>query len=342
MTAILPVGKLPHELLERILRSAPTEGPRVLLGPGVGLDSAVLDFGENCLVVKTEPITFASDNIGWYAVQIAVNDIATSGALPSWAMFTLLLPEGSTTEASLLTITDQLSNACRSSGITIIGGHTEISHSLDRPIIVTTLLAEIAKDRLITPDQTRPGDALIVTKGVPIEATALLAREFPGFLQKHLTMEELKAAQNYLFDPGISVLKDAQTAIQAGKVTAMHDPTEGGVATALWELAQASQKTLLVNPDLIPISALSAKICRAFGLNPLGTIASGSLLLCVDPLSNAAVLSALQFAGVDAAEIGTVEAGEPEVLVLHGDQIDRLPRFDRDEIGRVYEEFTPG
>lgn len=342
MSAVLPVGKLPHELLEHILRSAPTEGPRVLLGPGVGLDSAVLDFGEKCLVVKTEPITFASDHIGWYAVQIAVNDIATTGALPSWAMFTVLLPEGSTTETRLMSITDQLSNACQSLGITIIGGHTEITHGLDRPIIVTTILAEIARDRLITPDQARPGDILILSKGVPIEATALLAREFPGFLQKHLTMVELKTAQNYLFDPGISVLKDAQTAIRAGKVTAMHDPTEGGVATALWELAQASQKTLLVNPNLIPIPTLSAKICQAFGLNPLGTIASGSLLLCVDPNSKAAVLSALQDAGIDAAEIGTVEAGEPEVLALHGDQVDRLPRFDRDEIGRVYEEFTPG
>jgi len=306
------------------------------------LDSAVLDFGENCLVVKTEPITFASDFIGWYAVQIAVNDIAAIGALPSWAMFAVLLPEGSTTETSLISITDQLSNTCRSLGITIIGGHTEITHGLHRPIIVTTLLSEIAKDRLITPDQARPGDALILTKGVPIEATALLAREFPGYLQTYLTLEELKKAQKYLFDPGISVLKDAQTAIQAGTVTAMHDPTEGGVATALWELAQASQKTLLVNPSLIPIPPVSAKICQAFGLNPLGTIASGSLLLCVDPDSKAAVLSALQGAGIDAAEIGTVEAGEPEVLVLQGDQKDLLPRFDRDEIGRVYEEFTPG
>lgn len=226
MTPVLQVGKIPHELLERIIRSSPTQGPRVLLGPGVGLDSAVLEFGETCLVLKTEPITFASDNIGWYAVQIAANDIATTGAVPSWAMFSVLLPEGSTTEESLTAITDQLSTACRTAGITVVGGHTEITHGLDRPIIVTSLLGEVPRDKLVTPAQAQPGDALLLTKGVPIEAVAILAREFPHVLEEHLNEDELLTAQNYLYNPGISVLKDAQTALRAGKITAMHDPTE--------------------------------------------------------------------------------------------------------------------
>lgn len=340
MNSVLPVGKIPHELLESIIQSAPTQGPRVLLGPGVGLDSAVLEFGETCLVIKTEPITFASDNIGWYAVQITANDIATTGAIPSWAMFSVLLPEGSTTEESLTAITDQLSNACRAAGISVVGGHTEITHGLDRPIIVTTLLGEVSRDKLVTPAQAQPGDALLLTKGVPIEAVALLAREFPHVLQQHLTKDELLTAQNYLYDPGISVLKDAQTALHAGKVTAMHDPTEGGIATALWELAQASQKTLLVDPNRIPIAPLSAKICNIFGLDPLGTIASGSLLLAVDPTSKNAVLSAFKEEGIEAAEIGAVMAGAPVVLTTGG-KSDRLARFDRDEIGRVYENFKP-
>lgn len=340
MTPVLQVGKIPHELLERIIRSSPTQGPRVLLGPGVGLDSAVLEFGETCLILKTEPITFASDNIGWYAVQIAANDIATTGAVPSWAMFSVLLPEGSTTEESLTAITDQLSTACRTAGITVVGGHTEITHGLDRPIIVTSLLGEVPRDKLITPAQAQPGDALLLTKGVPIEAVAILAREFPHVLEEHLNEDELLTAQNYLYNPGISVLKDAQTALRAGKITAMHDPTEGGIATALWELAQASQKTLLVAPDRIPIAPLSARICEIFGLDPLGTIASGSLLLAVDPDSTQAVISALKAEGIEAAVIGTVMTGAPAVLTTGG-KSDRLARFDRDEIGRVYEKFKP-
>ncbi len=293
MTSILPVGKLPHELLEKIIRSAPVSGSRVLLGPGVGLDCAVLEFGDICLVLKTEPITFANDQIGWYAVQIAANDIATTGAVPKWAMFTVLLPEGQTTAESASDLAEQLYAACRSAGIAVIGGHTEVTHDLTRPVIVTTLLGEIQREQLITPGGAQPGDVIILTKGVPIEATALLAREFPAVVGKVLSIEEMDTARNFLFDPGISVVKDAQVALQAGGVTAMHDPTEGGVATALWEMAQACQKTFLIDPARIPIPPLSARICQIFDLNPLGTIASGALLLTVNPESKDLVLAAL-------------------------------------------------
>ncbi len=333
----LPVGKLPHDLLEKIIQKAPTKGARVLLGPGLGLDSAILDFGETCLVAKTEPITFASDNLGWYAVQIAANDIATTGAKPAWAMFTILLPEGSTTEENVVNITDQLAAACSSLGVTIIGGHTEITHGLDRPIIVTTMLGEINTSLVVTPAGAKSGDALLITKGVPIEATALLAQEFPDTLRQHLSEQELFDAQKYLYQPGISVLQDALVALSAGKVTAMHDPTEGGIATALWELAQASQKTLLVDPLRIPISPLSAKICGIFNLNPLGSIASGALLMAVDPASKDSILYALTQAGIDAAEIGAVSSGPAQVLITGGGRVTHLPRFERDEISRIFE-----
>lgn len=342
MNPVLPVGKLPPELLAKIIHSAPTAGPRVLLGPGIGLDCAVLDFGESCLVLKTEPITFASEEIGWYAVQIAVNDIATTGARPAWAMFSVLLPEGKTTAESVTALSMQVTNACRAAGITLIGGHTEVTHGLDRPIIVTTMLGEIQRDKLVTPEQAQPGDVLLLTKGAPIEGTALLAREFPAVLKGHLTQKEILTAQNYLFTPGISILEDAQIAVQAGSVTAMHDPTEGGVATALWEMAQACQHTFHVDPTRIPIPLLSARICEIFGLDPLGTIASGALLLAVKPASSEAVLNALKAAGIPAAEIGVITAGAAEVLVNQKDEIRPLPRFDRDEIGRVYQQYRPG
>ena len=342
MNPVLPVGKLPPELLAKIIHSAPTAGPRVLLGPGIGLDCAVLEFGESCLVLKTEPITFASEEIGWYAVQIAVNDIATTGARPAWAMFSVLLPEGKTTAESVAALSMQVTDACRAARITLIGGHTEVTHGLDRPIIVTTMLGEIQRDKLVTPEQARPGDILLLTKGVPIEATALLAREFPAVLKGHLTPEEIHAARNYLFTPGISILEDAQIAVQTGSVTAMHDPTEGGVATALWEMAQACQYTFHVDPAQIPIPPLSARICEVFGLDPLGTISSGALLLAVKPASSEAVLNALKAAGIPAAEIGVIAAGAAEVLVNQNGEIRPLPRFDRDEIGRVYQQYRPG
>lgn len=333
---MLPVGKLPADLLANLIRRAPTTGDRVLLGPGIGLDCAVLDFGSTCLVLKSEPITFASQQPGWYAVQIAANDVVTTGALPKWMLLTVLLPERHTTPSLVNEISTQVFDACRSLDITLIGGHSEITYGLDRPILVTTLIGEVEKSALITPRGARPGDRLLITKGVPIEATALLAREFPNRLAEALSPEEIRAAQDYIYSPGISVFRDARIAVQAGHVTAMHDPTEGGVATALWELAEACGCTLVVDPAKIPVPPLAEKICLAFALNPLGAIASGALLLTVDPDSATTVLKELNQAGIPAVEIGVIQSGQPEVIIRKQSGEEPLARFSRDEIARIF------
>jgi hydrogenase expression/formation protein HypE len=334
---VLPIGKLPPDLLEKIIRAAPTSGHRVKLGPGIGLDCAILDFGDHCLVLKTEPITFASQDIGWYAVQIAANDIATTGARPKWLMLTALLPEGITSPALVESVSAQVAETCRSLEIILIGGHTEITYGLDRPILVSTLIAEIKCHDLITPKGAMPGDRLVLTKGVPIEATALLAREFPDKLQSVLTQSEIKAAQNFIFEPGLSVLPEAQIACNNGKITAMHDPTEGGIVTALWELAEACDHTLVVEFNKIHVPEISKKICAAFQLNPLGTISSGALLMSVHPSDTTTVISKLLENGILASEIGYVEAGPPKVLQITptGQQVQK--KFMRDEITRVFE-----
>lgn len=334
---MLPIGKLPPELLAKIIASAPTDGSRVLLGPGIGLDCAVLDFGTTCLVLKTEPITFASRELGWYAVQIAVNDIVTTGALPRWMLLSVLLPEKKTTADLVTELSTQVSETCRSLGISLIGGHTEITHGLDKPIVVTTLIGEVEKSKLITPKGAQEGDVLIITKGIPIEATALLAQEFADRLADHFSPAEIAEAQNYIYSPGISVFKDARTAILAGNVTAMHDPTEGGVATALWELAEACQHTLLVEIDKIPVSDLSRRICNSFGLDPYGCIASGALLLTARLESAQSILSAMTEAGILTAVIGSVRSGPAEVIVQSPSGSRRLEKFTRDEIARVYD-----
>ena len=338
MNAVLPVGKLPHHLLADLLAQAPSHHERVLLGPGIGLDCAVLDMGETALVLKTEPITFATQEIGWYAVQIASNDIATTGALPRWMLTTLLLPEGKTTPELVSTIGRQIFQTCQQLGITLIGGHTEITYDLHRPIVVTTLIGEIEKAHVITPRGAQAGDVIILTKGIPIEGCAILAREFAHRLEEILTPEEIQTAQRYIYEPGISVLHDAQLAIAAGRVTAMHDPTEGGLATALWELAEAAGVRLCVEQSAIPISPLAQKICAFFGLDPLGTLASGALLLTVHPHDAPQILKVLTSAGIPAAAIGRVEVGTPEVFLIIQGQERPLPRFARDEIARFYEQ----
>jgi hydrogenase expression/formation protein HypE len=179
---ILPTGKLPPGLLKRILAMAPQLDSRVLLGPGIGLDCAVLDLGTQLLVIKSDPITFTSDSIGWYVVQISANDIATCGGVPRWMLLTALLPEGHTDEELALRISQEAFDACRALNISVIGGHTEITHGLDRPILVGTLIGEVERSALVTPRGALPGDAILLTKGVPIEGTAILAREFPDRL----------------------------------------------------------------------------------------------------------------------------------------------------------------
>jgi hydrogenase expression/formation protein HypE len=338
MKDILPVGKLPPDLLAELLAQAPISDPRVLLGPGIGLDCAIVDLGATLLVFKSDPITFATEDIGWYLVQVNANDIATTGAIPRWLMVTALLPEATTSTESVKSIARHIFNACSALGISVIGGHTEITYGIDRPILSGTIIGEVQREQLILPNGARPGDRLLLTKGVPIEATAILAREFADQLSTVLSPAEIQQAQKYLYEPGISILRDARLATAAGQVTAMHDPTEGGLATALWELAEASQCSLVLEPSAVLIPQLSARICNFFHLNPYAAIASGALLMAVDPSGTQEIIAALQQEGISCAEIGWVEQGPTQVWQQVEAQRQSLPSPERDEIARLFEQ----
>jgi hydrogenase maturation factor len=334
----LPVGKLPPELLASVLAQTPAGDARVVLGPGVGLDCAVLAPGRDLLVLKSDPITFATADIGWYLVQINANDLATTGAVPHWLLLTLLLPAVGTTPALVREISGQVQAACAELDIAIIGGHTEITHGLDRPILVGTLIGEVAPERLVTPRGAQPGDRILLTKGVPIEATALLAREFPQRLAGALSEFELTQAQRFLHTPGLSVVPEARLAQQAGRVTAMHDPTEGGLAGALWELADACGHGLYVDVASVPVPDLSRRVCAALGLDPLAAIASGALLLTVAPDDAGPIRQALLDHQIDCAPLGWVEEGPPAVWTGVEPARQLLGRPVRDEVARLYQE----
>ncbi|MGD9092663.1 MAG: AIR synthase related protein, partial [Anaerolineales bacterium] len=202
MSQPLPVGKLPPEFLNRLISKAPSLDERILLGPGIGFDCAVIEYGSNLLVLKSDPITFATDEIGWYAVQVNCNDIATTGARPRWMLVTLLLPDQTTGKKQIQRIFDQVYRACEKLDISVIGGHTEITYGLDRPILVGAMIGEVSKEKLITPHGASPGDRMLLTKGVPIEATAILAREYREQLIEFFGEEEIQSAADYLYNPG--------------------------------------------------------------------------------------------------------------------------------------------
>lgn len=336
MSARLRVGKLPPELLATILSRAPIDDPRVILGPGIGLDCAVVDLGDRLAVYKSDPITFASDEIGYYLVHVNANDIATTGARPLWLLVTLLLPENKTNAELPDAIMTQIYEACRHLGIVVLGGHTEITAGLDRPIAIGTMIGEVAHDRLISPRGAKAGDRVLLTKGVPIEATTLLAREFPARLRGALAESEIEAARNYLFLPGIGVTREARVAVEAGPVTAMHDPTEGGIVTALWELAQASRTMLRIDPRKIPVPALARRVCEVFGIDPLGAIASGSLLITAPASAAEPICKALANEGIACADIGVVADGPEIVQRKTVEGFEMWPRPAVDEITKAF------
>jgi len=334
----LPLGKLPPDRLTHLLRQIAVRDPSVLLGPGVGRDCAVIDLGsDQLLVAKSDPITFATDEIGWYAVQINANDLATTGALPRWFLATILLPQ-SIEPAEIDRIFEQMRSACADIGASIVGGHTEVTYDLTRPIVLGTLLGTVTRDRLITPDGIQPGDAIILTKRLAVEATSIMAREKTAELRGVFAEDFVQRCRRFLHEPGISVLRDAQIAAQAGHIHAMHDPTEGGVATALHEMAVAAQVDLRINVAAVPIYPETQALCDHFGLDPWGVIASGSLLLAVGAAEADRVVEALRGERIDATVIGRVldRSERPIVLAEIEDRIEPLRSFERDEIARLF------
>ena len=338
----LPVGKLPPPLLAKLLAGAPAFDARVIQGPAPGIDCAVIDLGAQLLVLKSDPITFATEEMGWYLVQVNANDIATTGAIPRWLLLTLLLPDKDTTESSVMKVVESVYQACEAMNVSVVGGHSEVTYGLDRPLAIGTMVGEVERGNLIMPDSAEPGDRVLLTKGVAIEATAILAREFGDRLEGKIGPGELGEAKDYLFNPGISVLVDAQIAVGAGKVSAMHDPTEGGLWSALWEMAEATGKSLVVNRNSFFSSQITMKICRVMSIDPYAAISSGALLLTAAPGDSGRIADALIKSGIRCADIGFVEAGPPVVWEETEKARDRAqaPRPRRDEIARLFEELT--
>jgi hydrogenase expression/formation protein HypE len=297
----------------------------------------VIDMGTKYLVAKTDPITFTAERIGWYAVNINANDIATLGAQPRWFLATLLLPERRTNRTLAQGILHDILRACRSLGITLCGGHTEITTGLDRPIVVGLMLGEVEKSRLVRKESQRPGDLVLLTKGVAVEGTAILAREKAGRLKAAVGQTMVRRARRLLFRPGISVVREALLAVRHGEIHAMHDPTEGGLLSGLYELARAGRVGLRVWLDKVPILPETQAFQRVLGFDPFALIASGALLLVASAGTAGRVLAALARAGISAAIIGEVRRASEGICMLNpgGSRLQPLAIPARDEIARL-------
>jgi hydrogenase maturation factor len=332
----LPVGKLPPAVLQGLLRACVTPASSgVVIGPRYGEDAAVIDIGARYLVAKTDPITFTQERIGWYAVNINANDIATLGARPRWFLATLLLPEGCTTPELARQIFMDILGTCHALGITLCGGHTEITAGLHRPIVVGQMLGVAKKSELVRKESQRPGDIIILTQGVAIEGTAILARAKGMELGKKVGHAAVRRAQRWFLDPGISVIRDARLAVRFGEIHALHDPTEGGLLSGLAELASAGGVGLRVWKEKIPVLPETLAFSRALRFDPLALIASGGLLVVAAPASVPHLMLAYSREGISATVIGEILPRRKGMLLVANGRPTPLRVPKRDEIARL-------
>jgi hydrogenase maturation factor len=337
----LKTGKLEIKFLKTLLERYTVVDPQVIVGPKIGEDAAVIDPGKKSdvyWVVTADPITFTTEEIGYYGAVVNINDIATRGAIPRWFLATLLFPEEGSEEGVVEKVFHQIHEACQRFGISFIGGHTEITPGIGRPILSGMMIGEVKKDRLVTTSGAREGDLLLLVKGVCIEGTSIIAREKgKELMARGIPSSLIERAKAFLFDPGIEVLQAAQMACQTVSVHAMHDPTEGGLINGIVEMAMASEKEIEVELQKIYIYEESRFLCQEFGMNPLGTIASGALLLTTAPSDLAALERSFRKASIPIAAIGRVNKGKARVLAVDQKKKKEVTPFARDEILKIYE-----
>jgi hydrogenase expression/formation protein HypE len=335
MGSKLKIGKIDPDILGKLISDYTHWEDRVLIGAGIGEDAAIIDMGTSYLVAKTDPITHVTGEIGHYAVNINANDIAAMGGKPKWFLATILMPETSSAE-ELKRIFSQLSESCKTLGVLYCGGHTEITRSVNNPVVIGQMLGEVQRDNLKPTSAACQGDDLIMTKSSAIEATAIIALEKAKELRGHLEDRLLERAQNYLHSPGISVVDEANIVSSIKDVHALHDPTEGGIFTGIFEVATASNLGVEVYYDKIPISEETRILCGAYDVDPLGTFASGSLLIAVSPSATKDVISRLAAESITATRIGIMSSKEKGMRLIKKAKNLPLPVYHQDELSKIF------
>ena len=335
----LKTGKLDIDTLKKFLERNTILDPQVVVGPEIGEDAAVIDLGRGVdyyWVVTSDPITFTTEEIGYYGVVVNLNDIATMGAIPKWFLATLLFPEGSPLRI-IEKVFRQIHDACRRFKISFIGGHTEITPGIEKTILSGHMIGEVKKNELVTTGGARAGDLLLLAKGICIEGTSIMAREKEAeLLKRGISSPLIRKAKRFIFNPGIDVLRTARIACEVAHVHSMHDPTEGGLINGMIEMAWASEKEIEVDLEKVLIYRESQILCREFGLNPLGVIASGALLLAISPHDLPSIQKAFRKNSIPFQVIGKVRKGPARVLRIDQKGRKELKPFPRDEILKIY------
>jgi len=321
----LPHGKVPINILKEVVfKNLGAKREDVVLGPSVGYDGAVIDIGNKSLIISMDPITGAMERIGWLAVNINANDIATFGVEPAFFLSCILLPENANRQI-VETISAQMDKAAKKLSMAIVGGHCEVTPGLTNPIVVGCAMGLTEKGNYVTAGGAKLGDKLILTKSAGIEGTAILAADREEQLKKVLKPTMLQNAKK--FYDNISVVKDALTAFKTGGVTAMHDPTEGGVSGGIHEMADASNLGVKIFKEKIHVQPETSKICEFFQIDPLQLISSGALLISAKPEFADKIIGELEQKQIHASIIGEfLEKSRHRLILRKNGETQALPR----------------
>ncbi len=326
---MLKTGKLDSKLLEEIVfENIKLKRPEVLTRPGIGEDCAVVDFGSYECILSTDPITAAINDIGRLAMHVSCNDVASNGVEPLGIMLAVLLPEG-TTEAEINEMMRQAGEVSEELGVEIIGGHTEITAAVNKPVIVSTAIGRGMKWASQNAENMRPGDLIYITKTAGLEGTGIIAWDKAEELREFLSEEELDHAKSLI--SRVSVVKEGVLAGRVG-TNGMHDVTEGGILGAVWEMCQVAKTGAEVWVDKIPVEDVTRKICDEYDIDYLRLISSGSMMIMVAPSKKEEMEKAMAENQIQFTNIGIIRNRHDGICMLVEDEKIEIAPPASDEI----------
>ena len=334
----MKAGKIPNELLKYLLDDLSViPDARLELGPAIGEDSAILNINDQIVLVGSDPITFPTESPGWHSVIINSNDIAASGGIPKWYTATILMPEGSSTQ-EFTDIFKDISNTCAKMNIQLIGGHSEVTAGVQHPIISGTMIGLADRTDLKPTKNAQISDDILITKYCPIEGLNIILAQYPDIISAAgLTPSEIASITTMSSKTNMSIINEAKIVKTFEEVHSMHDPTEGGIATALIEMLSASRIGAIIDESSLPIPNSAHKLCRHIDIDPLGLVASGSLLFTATSQVSDEIILALQRMSINCTKIGYTVPESEGVSIIQSDSGLKtpLPVFSTDEITKL-------
>ncbi|MDI6851180.1 MAG: AIR synthase-related protein [bacterium] len=328
----LKPGKVPPDLLKLALEKLEVSSEDILIGPRYGVDGAIVKVKNPHLALTSDPITFTSKDSVYYLMACNINDLISMGARPLYLSVNLLFYEGATEEEVLNTF-EELGAYSKKFNVSVITGHTEVTPGLKSTILSGFMVGQVVRE--VSPEKIRVGDVIVQVKGVAIEGTSIISREKQDELVKVFGEPFVKRCQDFLYDPGICLFDVGIKLIENYEIHNLHDPTEGGIVTALFESIQASGLGAFIDGDRIIIYSETKKLSEHYRIDPLGLIASGSLIVFTEKREAERICDDLRRENIPAEIIGEVREKEADILIKKQQVLKKLAPFERDQILEV-------